>query len=126
VPARISRLSAPLVGEPRGPHIRKVHGTAVTELRRYEADRLDPDVPAGGKSRLGNEANATAGTKGVDPARHLVDSDELASETAEGRGRHGDSALEVRSTGCHDRARPRQSNVDSVVVPDANDVTRRR
>jgi len=49
-----------------------------TELLRYEADRLGPDVSAGGKARLGHEADATAGSKGVDPARHLVGSDELA------------------------------------------------
>jgi hypothetical protein len=73
-----------------------------TKLRRHKADRLGPDVPAGRKSRLGYEADATAWSKGVDPARHLVGSDELASEAAKGTRRHGDPALDVRSTSCHD------------------------
>ena len=85
----------------RGSHIREVRGAAATELWRDEADRLDPDVSTRGKSRLGDKANTTAGTKGVDPPAYLVDGNQRASEAAEGAGCHCDSALNVRSASCY-------------------------
>ena len=102
VPARISRPSEPLVGEPGAPISARYAAPRRPSLGGTKPTDSAPDVPAGRKARLGHEAHATAGSKGVDPARHLVGSDELASEAAEGTGRHGDPALDVRSTGCND------------------------
>jgi len=43
----------------RGSQVREVRGRMATKLRRHKAERLGPDVAAGGKSRLGYEADAT-------------------------------------------------------------------
>ena len=110
----------------RRSHIREKRGAAATELWRDEADRLDPDVSTRGKSRLGDKANTTAGTKGVDPPAYLGDGNQRASEAAEGAGATAIPPSTCGAPAAMARARPRQSNAWSVVLPAANDVTRRR
>ena len=64
-----------------------------------EAGGLHTDVAAGRQPRLGQGDDRAARIHSVDPAALLVGADEVATEPAERRRRHGDPALHGRGAG---------------------------